>query len=619
MSTQSVHSVVDRVPAEDYYGIRSIANLAVELDSRVSAIETNGVGGGGGGGSTTVADGSKGDITVSGTGTIWTVAAGSITYGKIQKVSASNRLLGRVSAGDGPIEEIVCNPVPRTLLDDSTVSEMQATLQLVPGTNVQAYSAELGNLSALAVTGLIARIGAQSYAARAITAGSSKVNVTNGNGVSGQPAIDVVESALGLNNIGGVLSLAKGGTGASTQAEAAAAILPSQTGNNGKVLTTDGVSVSWATSSGGIADGDKGDITVASGVWSVDARTITFGKIQAIATSKVLGRVSAGSGDIEQLSAGAGGLNVLAAADEAAVRALLSLVVGTNVQAYSAELAALAAISTTGLISRTGAGAFATRQITAGSSKITVANGGGASGQPTIDVAESALSLPNIGGTLTLAKGGTGATTQAGAANAVLPAQTGLSGKVLGTDGTNVSWVDGGSAGNIPISQVTGLQSALDAKLDNTAPGVATVGVITSNVTDSTASPVDATGLAIPLLANKLYDFAFDVIYSTDTTTTGIGFSLTGPTNSLLACNVEIGGAGTAVGFSYKYNGSLQAYNTLVMSGQVNAVGTKYIATVRGRIRTTADGTLQLKFRSEVAASVATIYADSSFTAVALA
>ena len=42
--------------------------------------------------------------------------------------------------------------------------------------------------------------------------------------------------------------------------------------------------------------------------------------------------------------------------------------------------------------------------------------------------------------TIALNKGGTGATTQAGAANAVLPAQTSASGKYLTSDGTNVSW-----------------------------------------------------------------------------------------------------------------------------------------------------------------------------------
>lgn len=52
--------------------------------------------------------------------------------------------------------------------------------------------------------------------------------------------------------------------------------------------------------------------------------------------------------------------------------------------------------------------------------------------------------------TIALANGGTGATTQAGAANAVLPTQTGNSGKYLTTDGTNVSWgtVSTGLAGS---------------------------------------------------------------------------------------------------------------------------------------------------------------------------
>ena len=42
--------------------------------------------------------------------------------------------------------------------------------------------------------------------------------------------------------------------------------------------------------------------------------------------------------------------------------------------------------------------------------------------------------------TIALNKGGTGATTQAGAANAVLPSQSSASGKYLTSDGTNVSW-----------------------------------------------------------------------------------------------------------------------------------------------------------------------------------
>lgn len=55
-------------------------------------------------------------------------------------------------------------------------------------------------------------------------------------------------------------------------------------------------------------DGDKGDITVsASGSnWVINADAVTFGKIQNITTSRILGRTTASSGDIEEITVGAG-------------------------------------------------------------------------------------------------------------------------------------------------------------------------------------------------------------------------------------------------------------------------------------------------------------------------
>ena len=60
---------------------------------------------------TGVSDGDKGDITVTASGATWTIDNTVVTYAKIQNISATSRLLGRKSSGAGSTEELTLSEV----------------------------------------------------------------------------------------------------------------------------------------------------------------------------------------------------------------------------------------------------------------------------------------------------------------------------------------------------------------------------------------------------------------------------------------------------------------------------------------------------------------------------
>lgn len=60
----------------------------------------------------------------------------AVTYAKLQNVSATDRLLGRSTAGAGDVEEITCTAAARSILDDASVAAIATTLGLGTGNNV---------------------------------------------------------------------------------------------------------------------------------------------------------------------------------------------------------------------------------------------------------------------------------------------------------------------------------------------------------------------------------------------------------------------------------------------------------------------------------------------------
>ncbi len=92
----------------------ALENVALGTAAFYDVEDLPGGGGGGGGGPWGTTD----------------ILNSAITYAKIQNVTATDRLLGRSSAGAGVVEEIVCTSVGRALLDDASTSAQRTTLGL---------------------------------------------------------------------------------------------------------------------------------------------------------------------------------------------------------------------------------------------------------------------------------------------------------------------------------------------------------------------------------------------------------------------------------------------------------------------------------------------------------
>lgn len=287
-------------------------------------------------------------------------AKGRVTAAASGTDNGITQLTGDVAAGPGSGSQ-AATIQPTAISGKSLLTPLVGTEEVLindAGTLKKTTAQDIADLAAAGSgladpgsNGIVVRTALNTTTARTLTAGTN-VTVSNGDGVSGNPTVNVPDASTTTK---GAVELATDGEVASGLAVQAndsrlhAPVTVSDTntvdlGLTGQALTADvrtqqsitsdasGLKLSGDSASpgnsqyygtdaggtkgyhalptGGVTDGDKGDITVSSGgtVWTVDNDAITYAKMQNVsAASRLLGRGSAGgAGDVQQISLGTG-------------------------------------------------------------------------------------------------------------------------------------------------------------------------------------------------------------------------------------------------------------------------------------------------------------------------
>lgn len=286
---------------------------------------------------------------------------------------------------------------------------------------------------------------------------------------------------------------------------------------------------SWQTVGTGVGSGD-----VVGPASSVDNELVLFngttGKLIKAAT--LTGLIKATSGVVSAASAGTDYLAPAA--------------IGTTVQAYDATLAALASYSTNGIVTQTAADTFTGRTITGTANEISVADGNGVAGNPTLSLPTA---LTFTGKTVT---GGTFTTPTINVNANVLSIRDNTdTSKVLQfsvagvTTATTRTLTVPNASGTIALtSDLSGYQTA-DPTLTALAGLDATAGVVVQTAADTfTKRTLTGTANRISITngtgasGNPTFDIGSDVVTNSSThTLTNKTFDANGTGNSI--SNIE--------------------------------------------------------------------------------
>jgi hypothetical protein len=300
------------------------------------------------------------------------IADGAITYAKIQNVSATDKLLGRSSAGSGSVEEISCTSFARTILDDTDAATVRSTIGLgtvATGNTINTALLEDGSVTSnkLASGSVSAVKIADSGVTNAKLAANSvdSVQLVASGVVAGKLATDAVvtiniaDSAItgakiataavsGVHIVDGSITQSKLASGSIatayiadsgvTQVKLAANAVATVNITDGNVTTAKLASGSVTLAKLSLSSGElSGAVITASSIPSgsyasgsiptaaIADNVITFAKIQQVASGVLLGRASAGSGNVESITLTEAGRALLDDTDAAAQRTTLGL------------------------------------------------------------------------------------------------------------------------------------------------------------------------------------------------------------------------------------------------------------------------------------------------------
>jgi hypothetical protein len=190
-------------------------------------------------------------------------------------------------------------------------------------------------------------------------------------------------------------------------------------------------------------------------------------------------------------------------------------------------------------------------------------------------------------------------------ANAVTTS-TALSGDVTGT----VSTVSVDKIKGTPVNATAPV--AGQAMVFNGTEWVPTYGVpmftrVTADQATTSTTAISATNMSFPVIAGNVYKYKFLVLYTSTSSNNGLRLGLTYPAVSTASAVANIAAATDSTGAYYQ--GVINSSGDVVAATSTAASNLIEISTVEGILVPTANGTVQLKFGSELSSQTVTIKA----------